>query len=115
MRALSLQVRLYMDCEEYHRVAFARSAQPLTFEPSSGIFVGNAGGTGLARFVVSLDGSLSTVVFVPECSRQARIISSHNTSVVSYSVWPSVTAVFLVSLFLIPNVTVFGSVSQEWI
>lgn len=44
-----------MDCEEYHRVAFTRSPQPLTFEASSGIFVGNAGGTGLPRFVVSLD------------------------------------------------------------
>lgn len=44
-----------MDCEEYHRVAFIRSAQPLTFESSSGIFVGNAGGTGLQRFVVSVD------------------------------------------------------------
>uniref|UniRef100_A0A8D3A4I4 Thrombospondin-like N-terminal domain-containing protein n=1 Tax=Scophthalmus maximus TaxID=52904 RepID=A0A8D3A4I4_SCOMX len=48
------EVRLYMDCEEYHRVAFARSPQPLTFEASSGIFVGNAGGTGLARFVGSI-------------------------------------------------------------
>lgn len=55
--ALVTQVRLYMDCEEYHRVAFTRSPQPLTFEASSGIFVGNAGGTGLARFVVSLDGT----------------------------------------------------------
>lgn len=49
------QVRLYMDCEEYHRVAFSRSPRPLTFEASSGIFVGNAGGTGLTRFVVSWD------------------------------------------------------------
>lgn len=48
------EVRLYMDCEEYHRVAFTRSPQPLTFEASSGIFVGNAGGTGLARFVGSI-------------------------------------------------------------
>ncbi|CAL8238122.1 unnamed protein product, partial [Merluccius merluccius] len=48
------EVRLYMDCEEYHRVAFSRSARPLTFEPSSGIFVGNAGGTGLDRFVGSI-------------------------------------------------------------
>lgn len=47
------EVRLYMDCEEYHRVAFQRSPEPLTFEASSGIFVGNAGGTGLDRFVVS--------------------------------------------------------------
>lgn len=46
-----------MDCEEYHRVAFTRSPQPLTFEASSGIFVGNAGGTGLPRFVVSLSTS----------------------------------------------------------
>lgn len=43
-----------MDCEEYHRVDFIRTPQPLTFEASSGIFVGNAGGTGLPRFVVSL-------------------------------------------------------------
>ncbi len=60
--ALIPQVRLYMDCEEYHRVAFARSPQPLTFESSSGIFVGNAGGTGLARFVVSVDGTGFVVV-----------------------------------------------------
>lgn len=51
---LVTQVRLYMDCEEYHRVAFSRSPRPLTFEAGSGIFVGNAGGTGLTRFVVSL-------------------------------------------------------------
>ncbi|XP_031706024.1 collagen alpha-1(XVIII) chain-like isoform X1 [Anarrhichthys ocellatus] len=48
------EVRLYMDCEEYHRVAFTKSPQPLTFEASSGIFVGNAGGTGLPRFVGSI-------------------------------------------------------------
>ena len=54
LRLLATQVRLYMDCEEYHRVAFSRSPRPLTFETGSGIFVGNAGGTGLTRFVVSL-------------------------------------------------------------
>ncbi|KAJ8010533.1 hypothetical protein DPEC_G00076070 [Dallia pectoralis] len=48
------EVRLYMDCEEYHRVAFQRSPEPLTFEASSGIFVGNAGATGLDRFVGSI-------------------------------------------------------------
>lgn len=47
------EVRLYMDCEEYHRVAVQRSPWQLRFEASSGIFVGNAGGTGLERFVVS--------------------------------------------------------------
>lgn len=47
------EVKLYMDCEEHHRVAFHRSQKSLTFEPSSGIFVGNAGGTKLQRFVVS--------------------------------------------------------------
>lgn len=52
LRLLVTQVRLYMDCEEYHRVAFSRSLRPLTFDTGSGIFVGNAGGTGLARFVV---------------------------------------------------------------
>ncbi|TNM96436.1 hypothetical protein fugu_016097 [Takifugu bimaculatus] len=48
------EVRLYMDCEEYHRVAFNRSPRPLTFEAGSGIFVGNAGGTGLTKFVGSI-------------------------------------------------------------
>lgn len=64
MSALAPQVRLYMDCEEYHRVAFTRSPQPLTFEASSGIFVGNAGGTGLTRFVVSWDETGFSGVFV---------------------------------------------------
>ncbi len=48
------EVRLYMDCEEHHRVSFRRSPDPLTFQPSSGIFIGNAGGTRLQRFVVSV-------------------------------------------------------------
>ncbi|KAM8823525.1 uncharacterized protein AB9W97_005393 isoform 2-T2 [Spinachia spinachia] len=48
------EVRLYMDCEEYHRVAFNRGPRPLTFEARSGVFVGNAGGTGLAPFVGSI-------------------------------------------------------------
>lgn len=34
-------------------MAFNRSETPLTFNDSSGIFVGNAGGSGLPRFVVS--------------------------------------------------------------
>ncbi|XP_056376720.1 collagen alpha-1(XV) chain isoform X2 [Hyla sarda] len=45
---------LYMDCEEYQRVPFQRSAEPLTFEASSGIFVGNAGATGLEKFTGSI-------------------------------------------------------------
>lgn len=53
------EVKLYMDCEEHHRVAFHRSQKSLTFEPSSGIFVGNAGGTRLERFVVSKEISSS--------------------------------------------------------
>ncbi|XP_061661764.1 collagen alpha-1(XVIII) chain-like [Syngnathoides biaculeatus] len=48
------EVRLFMDCEEYHRVAFARSPRPLTFDANSGIFVGNAGGAGLPHFVGSI-------------------------------------------------------------
>ncbi|XP_031440238.1 collagen alpha-1(XVIII) chain isoform X2 [Clupea harengus] len=56
------EVRLYMDCEEYHRVAFQRSAGQLTFQPSSGIFVGNAGNTGLERFV----GSIQQLVLTPD-------------------------------------------------
>lgn len=47
------EVKLYMDCEEHHRVAFRRGQDGLRFEPSSGIFIGNAGGTRLERFVVS--------------------------------------------------------------
>lgn len=47
------EVKLYMDCEEHHRVAFRRSHDRLSFQPSSGIFIGNAGGTRLERFVVS--------------------------------------------------------------
>ncbi|XP_075682981.1 collagen alpha-1(XV) chain isoform X2 [Rhinoderma darwinii] len=45
---------LYMDCEEYQRVPFQRSLEPLTFEASSGIFVGNAGATGLEKFTGSI-------------------------------------------------------------
>lgn len=46
------EVRLYMDCEQYHSVPLRRSKQPLSFKPGSGIFVANAGSTGLERFVV---------------------------------------------------------------
>ena len=41
------EVTLLVDCEEHGRVPFPRSSQALTFEPSAGIFVGNAGATGL--------------------------------------------------------------------
>lgn len=44
-------VRLYMDCEEHNRVIFRRTGVPLTFEASAGIFIGNAGGTGMEKFV----------------------------------------------------------------
>ncbi|XDV46768.1 hypothetical protein PO909_016605 [Leuciscus waleckii] len=47
------EVKLYMDCEEHHRVAFHRSQHSLSFQPSSGIFIGNAGGTRMEPFVVS--------------------------------------------------------------
>lgn len=47
------EVALLMDCEEHSHVLFQRSARPLMFEPSAGIFVGNAGATGLERFTVS--------------------------------------------------------------
>ncbi|XP_015275348.1 PREDICTED: collagen alpha-1(XV) chain-like [Gekko japonicus] len=45
---------LFLDCEEYHRIQFQRSSQALFFEPSSGIFVGNAGATGLEKFTGSI-------------------------------------------------------------
>uniref|UniRef100_A0A8C1RX49 Collagen, type XV, alpha 1b n=1 Tax=Cyprinus carpio TaxID=7962 RepID=A0A8C1RX49_CYPCA len=48
------EVRLYMDCEEYHSTPLKRSQQPLSFKPGSGIFVANAGSTGLERFVGSI-------------------------------------------------------------
>ncbi|XP_016107033.1 collagen alpha-1(XV) chain-like [Sinocyclocheilus grahami] len=49
------EVKLYMDCEEQHRVAFRRSPDPLTFQPSSGIFIGSAGGTRLERFLCAIE------------------------------------------------------------
>ncbi|CAJ1081663.1 collagen alpha-1(XVIII) chain-like isoform X2 [Xyrichtys novacula] len=48
------EVRLFMDCEEYHRVDFLRSPQPLTFGATSATFVGSAGATGLPKFVGSI-------------------------------------------------------------
>lgn len=60
------EVALFMDCEEQSQVRFQRSSWPLTFEPSAGIFVGNAGAMGLERFTVSFSplptdqGSLDT-------------------------------------------------------
>ncbi|ELV14153.1 Collagen alpha-1(XV) chain [Tupaia chinensis] len=44
-------VTLFMDCEEHSHILFQRSPQALAFEPSAGIFVGNAGATGLERFI----------------------------------------------------------------
>ncbi|XP_069776729.1 collagen alpha-1(XV) chain-like isoform X2 [Narcine bancroftii] len=55
--ALSIQGEfaiLYLDCEEYQRSHFTRSPQALFFEPSSGIFIGNAGATGLNKFIGSI-------------------------------------------------------------
>lgn len=46
-------IALFMDCEEYQRIQFQRSARALVFESGSGIFVGNAGATGLEKFTVS--------------------------------------------------------------
>lgn len=61
-----------MDCEEYHRVAFNRSPRPLTFEAGSGIFVGNAGGTGLTKFVVSWMLPILVFVMTSSCLVLAR-------------------------------------------
>lgn len=47
------EVRLYMDCGEADRTTFHRSPDRLTFSHDSGIFVSNAGVTGLDKFVVS--------------------------------------------------------------
>ncbi|XP_067888322.1 collagen alpha-1(XV) chain-like isoform X2 [Heterodontus francisci] len=55
--ALSIEdevVTLYFDCDEYQQSHFTRSHQALFFEPSSGIFIGNAGGTGLNKFIGSI-------------------------------------------------------------
>lgn len=48
------EVRLYMDCGEAERTTFHRSPERLTFSHDSGIFVSNAGSTGLDKFVVSV-------------------------------------------------------------
>lgn len=47
------EVTLLVDCEEHSHVPFPRSSRALAFEASAGIFVGNAGATGLERFTVS--------------------------------------------------------------
>ena len=47
------EVTLLVNCEEHSRLPFQRSSQALAFESSAGIFVGNAGATGLERFTVS--------------------------------------------------------------
>lgn len=47
------EVRLYMDCGEAERTTFHRKPEKLTFTHHSGIFVANAGSTGLEKFVVS--------------------------------------------------------------
>lgn len=47
-------MRLYMDCGEAERTTFHRSPDRLTFSHNSGIFVSNAGSTGLDKFVVSV-------------------------------------------------------------
>lgn len=47
------EVRLYMDCGEAERATFHRRSERLTFSHNSGIFVANAGSTGLDKFVVN--------------------------------------------------------------
>lgn len=47
------EVTLMMDCKEHSHTPFQRSSQALAFESSAGIFVGNAGATGLEKFTVS--------------------------------------------------------------
>lgn len=46
------EARLYMDCGEADRSTFHRRPDRLTFSTNSGLFVANAGGTGLDKFVV---------------------------------------------------------------
>lgn len=46
-------VALYVNCEEFQRVPFSRSAQSLPLEPGSGLFVAQAGGADPDRFQVS--------------------------------------------------------------
>ncbi|KAJ8794522.1 hypothetical protein J1605_018975 [Eschrichtius robustus] len=48
------EVTLLVDCEEHSHVPFPRSSRALAFEPSAGIFVGNAGAMGLERFTGSI-------------------------------------------------------------
>ncbi|CAL8368959.1 unnamed protein product [Boreogadus saida] len=45
------EVRLYMDCGEAELAVFHRGGAPLLFPHDAGIFVGNAGGTRLHKFV----------------------------------------------------------------
>lgn len=64
------EVALLMDCEEQGHIPFQRSSRPLAFEPSAGIFVGNAGATGLERFTVSP--SPAQIREAPDASREPK-------------------------------------------
>ncbi|XP_032492084.1 collagen alpha-1(XV) chain isoform X2 [Phocoena sinus] len=48
------EVTLLVGCEEHSHIPFPRSSRVLAFEPSAGIFVGNAGATALERFTGSI-------------------------------------------------------------
>ncbi|KAA8586686.1 hypothetical protein FQN60_016382, partial [Etheostoma spectabile] len=48
------EVRLFMDCGDSERTTFHRRPERLTFSQNSGIFVANAGNTGLDKFVGSI-------------------------------------------------------------
>ncbi|MED6233439.1 hypothetical protein ATANTOWER_011822, partial [Ataeniobius toweri] len=52
------EVRLYMDCGQAEKVTFHRKPEKLTFSQNSGIFVANAGSTGLDKF----EGSIQQLV-----------------------------------------------------
>ncbi|XP_056276339.1 collagen, type XV, alpha 1b isoform X2 [Pseudoliparis swirei] len=48
------EVRLYIDCGEAERTTFHRRPERLNFTHNSGVFVANAGSTGLEKFVGSI-------------------------------------------------------------
>lgn len=72
------EVRLHMDCGEAETKTFRRSSEKLSFSQNSGIFIANAGNTGLTKFVVSK--SISAAAF-----SAGRTIDCLKTKIISES------------------------------
>ncbi|KAG8512206.1 Collagen alpha-1(XV) chain [Galemys pyrenaicus] len=71
------EVTLLVDCEEHSHVRFRRSSEALAFQPSSGVFVGNAGATGLESFI----GSIQQLTVYPDPRTPEELCEPEESSV----------------------------------